>query len=435
MRSNELEQRRRPPHTLAGPIARGSIAMCTLAVALSLLGVSVGACSGSSTSIASNGSNAPDAAMDAGSSEDGGAFDGAVTESGGPNPPDATAGDAGAHLAPAGIICSVPDEAVAPTSTLAASPCWTNPNVAGVSVGTHWNLIQPSAPTTSGSGIDWSHFDTALQLAKANHKLIGIGVAAGATTPSWVYAAGAPQIAVDEGDAAPTQTESEPANAIYQMYWKSVIQEMAARYDNEPNVAYVFMGGPGREFETYYLGDSTQIASFSAMSTATCTDPQNDQATGAICGWVKGSEQIVDMYASAFIHTPFLLVLANPFGDGTATQAQLTNGQSALEQLTNYTVNTYPGRAGIRSDGLRADYGTQYAGTETSLLTKTTTVGFQMNGAAKSMSGTLAEALQTGVTLGADFVEVFAQDCADPAQASALSTAGPELIANWKASH
>ena len=53
-------------------------------------------------------------------------------------------------------------------------------------VRSHWDKIEP----VEGK-CDWQHFDEALRLAVRHHKQIGLSVAAGVFTPSWVYSKGA----------------------------------------------------------------------------------------------------------------------------------------------------------------------------------------------------------------------------------------------------
>ena len=43
-----------------------------------------------------------------------------------------------------------------------------------------------------------------------------------------------------------------PWDPIFQQKWGAFIQALAARYGNNPNVAYVVMGGPGRRQEAYF---------------------------------------------------------------------------------------------------------------------------------------------------------------------------------------
>lgn len=297
----------------------------------------------------------------------------------------------------------------APPVDLAKEPCWSNPYVQGVLLRTHWNKIQ-----AHDGPIDWSFFDQGVALAAQYHKKLGLLITAGVTTPEWVYAAGARRFTVNklrnQGEPAPMH-QPLPWDPVFQAKWSNVIRAFGGRYDRNPKVAYVIMGGSGRKAESFFVSTPEDIAGFERL--------------GGLTSWKAGVKWITNEYAKHFIATPFLLDLGAPVPS--------PGGRAALADVCNYAVRTYPHRFGVKSDGLAANYDlTSFGAREVAALTGKTTVGFQMSVPSKHKTGQqggllLADALDRGIGLGAHFIEVYAVDCNDPLHAKALAQAADKL--------
>ena len=292
-----------------------------------------------------------------------------------------------------------------PSRDLAKEPCWTNPYVQGVLLRTFWNKIQPR-----DGAIDWTFFDQGVRLAAQYDKKVGLLITAGVTTPQWVFAAGAHEFTVTT-PKGPVLSMPLPWDPVFQAKWGDVIRAFGARYDSNPKVAYVVMGGSGRRAESFFVSTPEDVAAFDRV--------------GGLTSWKTGVKWITAEYAKHFSATPFLLDLGAP-----VPSAQ---GRAALEDVCNYAVAAYPHRFGVRSDGLAANYDLNAFGArEVSALSGTTTVGFQMSLPSKRRTNPrggflLADALNRGVDLGAHFVEVYAVDCNDPLQAQALTETAAKL--------
>ena len=322
-------------------------------------------------------------------------------------------GESAKKVAPTGVFYLLKSNSIEhPFNDLANDPSWTNPNVQGVSMRSQWSKIEPSE-----GNFDWSFFDEGVRLAAQYHKKISMSVTAGVTTPDWVYDAGAYKFTINKlrsrGGSA-SMTQPLPGDTVFLAKWTNFIRALAARYDNEPDLAYVVIGGPGRRAESFFVDSPEDIAKL--------------QSIGGLSRWVQGSEKIVDRYASTFLRTPFILATGPPIPDYT--------GRTALSQLVDYGVSHYPGRFGIMSDGLRPRYEmTSPAAQMIRALSARTPVGFQMllpsKGGRQMAPGTLADALGRGLVLGAHFLEVYSVDCNDPNQAPVLREVSAKLKAKF----
>lgn len=301
------------------------------------------------------------------------------------------------------------DRADTPSRDLATQACWTNSHVDGVLLRTYWNKIQPRA-----GKIDWAFFDKGIALAAQYHKKLGLLVTAGVTTPDWVYAAGARQFAVSN-----RHNPNEPAvlhqplpwDSVFKEKWGQVIREFGARYDSNPQVAYVVMGGSGRKAESFFASAPADVAAFNRID--------------GLASWKPAVKWITDQYAQSFRATPFLLDLGAPVPGA--------QGRAALAEVCEYGAKAYPHRFGVKSDGLGANYDlASFGAKEVSALSGKTAVGFQMSVPSKGKTNPqgrslLADALKRGIGLGAHFIEVYAVDCNSPLEADNLEAASTEL--------
>ena len=301
------------------------------------------------------------------------------------------------------------DRADSPSRHLSTEPCWTNPHVDGVLLRTHWNKIQPRP-----GDIDWSFLDQGVALAAKYHKKVGLLITAGVTTPRWVYAAGARRFTVEKMGkpmgSVPMQ-QPLPWDPVFKAKWGEVIREFGARYDSNPQVAYVIMGGSGRKAESFFASAPEDVVEFYRI--------------GGLASWKAGVEWITDQYAKQFRSTPFLLDLGAPVPN--------PQGRAALADVCEYGAKTYPHRFGVKSDGLTANYNlSSFGAKEVRSLTDATTVGFQMSlpskGRVNPQGGSLlGDALKFGISCGAHFIEVYAVDCNNPFEQGILDQASDQL--------
>ena len=283
---------------------------------------------------------------------------------------------------------------------------WSSPNATGMRVKTQWNYVQPN----NGDTYDWTGLDEAVRLGGVNHKFIGLSVMAGTTTPQWVYDAGAVKYTFSDG----TGSMPPPWDPVFQSKWISFVKAMGARYDGNPAVGYVVIGGASQHFETYIAKVEPDVTNLTNM--------------GGPSAWEAAAKKIIAVYAEAFPTTPFFLTLAKPFPN--------SDGVTALKNVTDWAAATYPGKFGIMNASLNCNSTTGYYPNEAVYTYRNKQpTGFQMlwsyyadKGA--RIGGTLDQALKAGVSLGGKFVEVYEPDVEDPSQQTVLATEGAALKGN-----
>src|SRR5205814_2271203 len=175
-----------------------------------------------------------------------------------------------------------------------------------------------------------------------------------------------------------------PWDPAFQSKWIPFIRAMGARYDGNPAVGYVVMGGMSQHFETYIAKVEPDITNLTRL--------------GGPAAWVSACKQIIAVYAEAFPTTPFFLTLAKPW--------PTPEGLAAEKEVTDWAVATYPGRFGIMNAALNANSDTGYypsLAVYTYRLTQP--AGFQMlysqfSDGGQRIGGTLNQALTQGVQLG-----------------------------------
>jgi hypothetical protein len=208
-------------------------------------------------------------------------------------------------------------------------------------------------------------------------------------------------------------TMPEPWDAAFQRDWGEMLRAMGRRYDGNPDVAYVMIGGLGFSIESVYVKTPEDIAKLESL--------------GGQQRWIEGAKRIVDLYAAAFPTTPFIYAMAPPVkGDFSATRA-----------LVEYGTAKYPGRFGIMHHGLNAAAAADFF-PDAAIRTRPpgTPGGFQMvwstegDEGAKRVKGTLAQALGRAADFNAQFVEVYEADCQNPLYAADLRSAARRLEKN-----
>jgi hypothetical protein len=277
---------------------------------------------------------------------------------------------------------------------------------------TFWNKVEP------GEGQrNWKHFDDGIAWAKRKGKTASLSLAAGIWSPAWLYEAHAHTFnvsLVNPMGEAMTKTMPLPWDPVFQEKWRATLMDFGRRYDSDPAVSYVVIGGVGFVIESYFAKTPGDIQQFESL--------------GGLEKWLEGSKKVVDMYAEAFPHTPFVLAMGQPI--------PTPEGMDALMKLVDYGMQKYPGHFGIAHHGLdaRSNAGfPPFAAIER--YASLSPVGFQMVWSTQGRNagmihGTLGEALDRGIDLKGHFVEVYVEDCRNPAYADLLRTSSEKLRAN-----
>ena len=278
-------------------------------------------------------------------------------------------------------------------------PCWTNPAINGVRWRGGWNLVQ----RTVDGPYDWSGPDAAVALAQKHGKQIGISFVALKAAPEGLEAAGCKFVQLSYGRIPWIN------DRVFLAKWTAFIKAAGARYDGK--VDYIAMGGLGRVIES---GIAAKPADMSALD-----------ALGGLAGWEAAVKAITDAHAAAFLQTPFIFTASKPYRSPAAPDS--------LRRVLDELARKYPQRFGIMDCGLNAHsnpgyishaYVQKYSATNpVGLQFLTTTQGFGKH----RMGGTLAQALDAAVALGAHWIEIYPLDGDNAANAKLLTDTAARL--------
>jgi hypothetical protein len=315
----------------------------------------------------------------------------------------------------AGIYCLPAGEKPGKPVNL-TSKLWQADYLTGVALRSVWSVVEKNK-----GEYNWSLFDQGLALARENNKKISLSVAAGGFAPDWVKTEGAASFDTIQ---QPNYTKQQEVtwvpvwDPVFQKEWAAFVQVMAARYDSDPRVGYVYIGGPGIYIESYVVQNQQDYEKFAAM--------------GGLKKWIEGTEAVIDIYGAAFKKTPFFLALGNPL----RVPSVHAEGEAAVEEVVRYGISKYPGRFGVASHSLNEKSATRGADFFTNRIIRessaTSPAGYQMVGPASGNFtwgnvGDLSTAFDGGIGLGARFIEVYAADCGNPGYASLLTTTNARL--------
>jgi hypothetical protein len=293
------------------------------------------------------------------------------------------------------------DTTARPIKNLAFRTCWTNPNIAGVVLRTDWATVEQAQDQFS-----WAFLDTGLSLAQSHNKKIIISVDGGTTSPSWIYSLGAAQFTLTTYGIMPC-----PWDSIFKYRWSRFLIQLGERYDSNPYLACVTLSGPARTIEYFFA--------------QTSADAKELEADVGVQGWIDAANYNTDSFVDALPTTPVFCATGVPV---------IWHGAVAMTSVINYGFTKYPGQFGIQSNELSA------LPFQNGILPHTTLpavglspMGFQMlqTVASGRLQGTLQQALNNGISVGARFIEIYDQDCEDPNQQSVIATANQQLITTY----
>jgi len=277
--------------------------------------------------------------------------------------------------------------------------CWRNPAIDGVRWRGGWNRVQ----RTVDGPYDWSGPDAAVALAQRHGKQIGISFVALMAPPDGLEAAGCKFVQLSYGRIP---WINDP---VFLAKWTAFIKAAGARYDGK--VDYIAMGGLGRVIES---GIGAKPSDMSALD-----------ALGGLPGWEAAVKTITDAHAATFLQTPFIFTAAKPYRNPEAPES--------LKRVLDELARKYPQRFGIMNCSLNAHsnpgylphaYVQKYSATNpVGLQFLTSTRGFGKH----SMGGTLSQALDAAVALGAHWIEIYTMDGDNPANADLLRATSARL--------
>jgi hypothetical protein len=317
---------------------------------------------------------------------------------------------------PAGIIWLPQADSVDHRIELSHWPEWQYSFVDGIRLRTAWNVVQPQSST-----YDWSTIDLALSLAAQNGKKVGISIGAGIATPQWVYDNDATEYQLLDGSGNSMPIPWEPA---YYNQWLAFVRTFGARYDSNPALAYVIITG-FMQTNGMFLADGEDESN---LATLAVRAHFGDLSTA----YLFAAETITAAIMDAFPTTACILTMQAPFPD-------LGDLQGTVK---DWGVAAYPGRFGTMRNALVA-VPAPHPPPPPPLPYP---FGYQMICSASLDPATLykdpnpvpiprppiplQDALENGVTLGSQYVEVYRTDLELGIHQPVLTIEGAKLKAN-----
>jgi hypothetical protein len=261
-----------------------------------------------------------------------------------------------------------------------------DPQIAGVSLRRSWASINPTPDK-----FDFAYLDREIASAAAHQQAVMIHVdACGDKLPGWVAEQIETYAFVERNGYAPTAGKvgraPVPWDDRYLTAWCACIRELGRRYDGDPRVVAIHVGGPTRRgSEVFFPSEVVKVPGYSGQR--------------ALDAW----KRIFACYNEAFPTTPVVLNLAQPTSDRSL----------AARDLLDAFLHTV-GHPVVQHNSLSAKTGDRYAIHRLVAETgrRKIPVGFQQlcSSDAPRHGGTLDRALQTARQTGASYIEIYEPD-------------------------
>ncbi|PYY20057.1 MAG: hypothetical protein DMG62_24020, partial [Acidobacteria bacterium] len=207
----------------------------------------------------------------------------------------------------------------------AAGPSIKNTNCDGVRWDVRWSDIE-----VTPNNYNWQYLDDAVVFAATNNKTCGIHINAGIHCPEWLYA---PPYNVQSYTLVDTVVVDQipvgakipvPGDSMFMTRWQQFITDFGARYDHNPAVSYVIIGGIGNHDEWDVANGLQDTAALG-------------NTIEKVNAWKSSSKQIIDFYMSAFTSTTVMGLPVPPFNPVNAAEDPATS----MREVSDYAANTY----------------------------------------------------------------------------------------------
>ncbi len=319
---------------------------------------------------------------------------------------------------------------------LTTNPLIDSPNIDGFRYKSGWAKIQP----TDANTFNWTSIDSAIAVAAAHGKKLCISIGAGLGTPSWVYTT-SPVVykyhmtETDQDTGQSIGDQPLPWDTAYQAKWAAFVAAFAARYESNPTLSYVVIGGFMQNFNSTIAltdGDFNAIEAIAKNPPSGypgLTTPYADFSAA----YVPAAEKVVGMFATNFATTPIILTLFRVVpGD---------LGVTLQNVVPDWAKVTYPNHFGTMISALYAVPAPHTPPPVPFSFPK----GFQMVDKTSNTARVyidpdpiplplapipLLDALEHGVTLGGQYVEVYEDDLTNPLSQPVLILERVKLKAN-----
>ena len=147
-----------------------------------------------------------------------------------------------------------------------------------------------------------------------------------------------------------------PWNPVVLAKWRVFVAALGARYDGNPKLRYVPMGGFSQTGESYLATQQADVDHFNASAVAAGYTATVDFSAGMVA-WQAVTKTIINTYMTAFPTTPPFITVARPFPVDQG-------GVRAVNAIVAWGVDRYPGRFGIMNSQLHATSAPGYFATD-----------------------------------------------------------------------
>jgi len=309
---------------------------------------------------------------------------------------------------------------------------YSNPNVNGVVVRFKWNDVEP----TPGN-FNWSFVDEEISKATIYNKKVSLQPL---DRPDWLASIGAQQYYyIDKNSAHSTygQVLSQvlPWDSTYVSQYKIFIQNLAAKYANNPVVSYVnTIGGHfSRGLPDTVITNTVTLTKQAFWKAYT----YNADSLGSLMN------RMTDFYMSQFPSTPLWCSVDYVLFQPNAT-GQARNYLASI--YCNYGISTYPDRFGLFREDISAcnpppsiSSGSQwYIMQQNSCRTGAQMLWSVQDGPTRmnqcgilpnTKSNVLDSAVNKALHFGMRYLEIYGADISDPTLSTSIQSANNKLIA------
>ena len=286
-----------------------------------------------------------------------------------------------------------------------------NPSVRGASVWVKWVDVE-----AEGGNCDWSVMDGLVRPWKAAGKKVVLRVDTSpcgrrSSVPPWVRGAGARVLTHPQtGEVFPVYWDR-----VFLNKWCALVEAFGERYDNDPNVEFVQIGGVG------WFGEMLLPRQAAARRFASLKNEWLDAGYSRAV-YIKTYKLVLDAFLDAFPSKPIAIMLGHPMNDATIG-----------EEIARYAVSRYGSRVYLQNNSLGAINGRtkkadlagwpHWAGSYGAIYKEhrdNTRIVLEMIYSVTSgkspwgETGSLADAVDVAIFHRADYLFVWQEDIANP---------------------
>lgn len=294
---------------------------------------------------------------------------------------------------------------------VSALPLWSMSYIDGVRARAAWDQMEPTEGNYQFANPS-ADIGALLALCASHGKKLGLSVAAGITTPQWVFDAGAVPITVTSPKPG---IMPPPWDTVFWEKWDNFTAAFAAYCDNNVNLSYIVMGGVGQFMESTLTNSPADAVVWQTQAAA-------DGYVSTVDGWFTGAQHIANTYMAEFVKTPVVITLDPCVPNNTAPKG----GNAGIQMFSEWVKPVYSSRYGFMNSGLSENSTTGYLPNEVIHdQSPAGPAGFQFGHGTNGVIATYSAALTAGTNLLGKYMELYLPDAqsVNPAYQAATAAA------------